>query len=39
MRLLIDSEFILYRGISGLNLFLITDIEYFLKSTIKKHKN
>lgn len=39
MLLLIENDLIPCMDIFGLNIFMITDIEHFLKSTIKKHIN
>ena len=38
MRLLIEKDFVKPRGIFGLNLYTIADIEYFMKEKINKHR-
>jgi hypothetical protein len=39
LRLLIQSDFIECNDLFGVSLFTVKDIEYFLNTTIKKHRN
>lgn len=39
LRLLIQSDFIAYNDLFGVYLFTVKDVEYFLSTTIKKHRN